>query len=302
MHADQQVIVVTGAASGIGQELCRLFARRGARIGLIDRDQSQLDAFAHELRETGVSCAAVVADVSQRERVQAAVREIAGALGPVDVVIPCAGICRASTVDDLKVSELEELVRINFLGTVYTIEAVLPSMLERKRGQIAGISSLAGVRGIPFEPAYSASKAAVAVYLESLRAELRPRGITVTTVFPGYVQTPLLAAINGSMGADMSSGKAVTPLVAAARIAKAIERGRSYTYFPAQLGLTVRLSQLLPPRLYDRVMARMFSRLPHFPGAALAPSSVRPLTGDRQRTDEILGDHPLKAVLEHGLD
>ncbi len=124
MHADQQVIVVTGAASGIGQELCRLFARRGARIGLIDRDQSQLDAFAHELRETGVSCAAVVADVSQRERVHAAVREIAGALGPVDVVIPCAGICRASTVDDQKVSELEELLWINFLGTVYTIEAV----------------------------------------------------------------------------------------------------------------------------------------------------------------------------------
>lgn len=302
MRAAQQVVLVTGAASGIGQELCRLFARRGAKIGLIDRNQSQLDAFSLELLHMGVPCTAVVADVSQRDRVHAAVREIAGALGPVDLVIPCAGICRASTVDDLKVSELEELVRINFLGTVYTIEAVLPSMLERKRGQIAGISSLAGVRGIPFEPAYSASKAAVAVYLESLRSELRPRGITVTTVFPGYVQTPLLDAINGSMGADMSSGKAVTPHVAAARIAKAIERGRSYTHFPVPLGLSVRLSQLLPPRLYDRVMSRMFARLPISHGAVPASNSDGYLAGGPQRTDEILGDHPVNAVLEHSLD
>ena len=103
---------------------------------------------------------------------------------------------------------------------VYTIEAVLPSMLERNSGQIAGISSMAGVRGIPFEPAYSASKAAVAAYLESLRSELRHRGIIVTTVFPGYVQTPLLDEINGMMGADMSGGKAFTASAAAARIMK----------------------------------------------------------------------------------
>ena len=139
-----------------------------------------------------------------------AVQEIVGALGPADILIPCAGICRASTVDDLKIAELEEIVRINFLGMVYLIEAVLPSMLERGSGHIAGISSMAGLRGIPFEPAYSASKAAVAAYLESLRSELRQRGITVTTVFPGYVQTPLLDEINGMMGADMSRGKALT--------------------------------------------------------------------------------------------
>jgi short-subunit dehydrogenase len=262
MRSGEKVIVVTGAASGIGQELCRLFARRGARIGLLDREQSKLDAFADELCQAGVPCAAAAVDVRQREQVQAAVREIVGALGPVDIVIPCAGICRASTVDDLKVSELEEIVRTNFLGMVYMIEAVLPSMLERKRGQIVGISSMAAVRGISFEPAYSASKAAVAVYLESLRSELRPRGITVTTVFPGYVQTPLLDEINGLMGADMSSGKAFTPIAAAAKIARAIERGHSYAYFPRALGLSVRLSRLMPPRLYDRVMGRMFNRFP----------------------------------------
>ena len=253
-----------------------MFARRGSRIGLLDREQSKLDTFADELRQAGVPCAAVVVDVSQREQVQAAVRKIVGALGPVDIVIPCAGICRASTVDNLKVSELEEIVRTNFLGMVYMIEVVLPSMLERKRGQIVGISSMASVRGIPFEPAYSASKAAVTVYLESLRSELRPRGITITTVFPGYVQTPLLDEINGLMGADMSSGKAFTPKAAAARIAKAIERRSSYAYFPRALGLSVRLSHLMPPRLYDRVMGRMFSRFPISRGMGSVPNQDRP--------------------------
>ena len=244
MQSTEQVVIVTGAASGIGQELCRLFARRGARIGLVDRDKSKLEAFADELRQAGVPCATAAVDVRQREQVHDAVRQIVGALGPADILIPCAGICRASTVDDLKISELEEIVGINFMGMVYVIEAVLPSMLERNSGQIAGISSMAGVRGIPFEPAYSASKAAVGAYLESLRCELRPRGITITTVFPGYVQTPLLDEINGMMGADMSGGKAFTPNAAAARIVEGLERRSSYIYFPRPLGLSVRLSRL----------------------------------------------------------
>jgi short-subunit dehydrogenase len=262
MQFTDKVVLVTGAASGIGLEICRLFARRGARIGLLDRAQSSVDAIADELSQSGIRCVAATADVRRREEVQSAVAKIVGTLGPSDILIPCAGICRASTVDDLKVSELEEIVRTNFLGMVYLIDAVLPSMLTRERGQIVGISSMAGVRGIPFEPAYSASKAAVAAYLESLRPELRRRGIAVTTVFPGYVQTPLLDEINGLMGADMSNGKAVTAVVAAAMILKAVERRSAYSHFPWSLGLSVSISQLLPPRFYDHVMERMFSRFP----------------------------------------
>ena len=119
---------------------------------------------------------------------------------------------------------------------------------------------MAGLRGIPFEPAYSASKAAVAAYLESLRSELRQRGVTVTTVFPGYVQTPLLDDINGMMGADMARGKALTASDAAAIIGTGIERRQSYIYLPWSLGFGARLSRMMPPRLYDRVMSRMFSR------------------------------------------
>ena len=275
MRSMGQVILVTGAASGIGQELCRLFARRGFRIGLVDRDKSRLEAFTDELRQAGVRCAAASIDVRQREQVQDAVHQIVGALGPPDILIPCAGICRASTVDDLRISELEEIFSVNFLGMVYMIEAVLPLMLERKSGQIAGISSMAGVRGIPFEPAYSASKAAAAAYLESLRSELRQRGITVTTVFPGYVQTPLLDEINGMMGADMSNGKALTANAAATTIMKGLERRWSYIYLPRPLGLRVRLSRLMPPRMYDRVMSRMFSRFSISRRVGAAPNPDR---------------------------
>ena len=269
------VVAITGAASGIGQELCRSFARRGAKIGLLDRDQTKLDLLADELREAGAHCVAAAVDVGQREQVHAAVRQIGSTLGPIDNVIPCAGICRASTVDDLKVLELEDIVRTNILGAVYVIEAVLPSMLERKQGQIVGVSSLAGVRGIPFEPGYSASKGAVAIYLESLRRELRPRGVRVTTVFPGYVQTPLLDEINVLMGADMSNGKAFTPAAAAAAIVKAIDRGSSHVFFPWSLGLSVRLSRLLPPSVYDRVMGRMFGQLPISRVPTLAADSAK---------------------------
>ncbi len=253
-------VLVTGGASGIGRELCLAFARGGARIGLIDRDQSGLEALAEALRRSGVACATAAADVRERERLHGAARDIVAALGPIDVLIASAGICRASTVDDLRIAHLEEIVQVNFLGTVYAIEAVLPSMLERGKGHIVGISSMAGVRGIPFEPGYSASKAAVAAYLESLRGELRKRGITVTTVFPGYVQTPLLDEINGMMGADMSAGRAFTSTAAAERIMAGLERKRSYVSFPTPLWLSVRLSQIMPPRFYDRVMGRMFSR------------------------------------------
>jgi len=261
-QSDGQVIIVTGAASGIGRELCRLFGRRQAKIGLIDRDKGRLEAFTGELRQSGVSCFGVAVDVGLRKRVQAAVRQIVRVLGPPDILIPCAGICRASTVDDLRISELEAIFRINFLGMVYMIEAVLPSMLERNRGQIAGISSMAGVRGIPFEPAYSASKAAVTTYLESLRYELRQRRITVTTVFPGYVKTPLLDEINAMMGADMSGGKALPPEAAAALIMNGILQHKSYVYLPARLGLRVRLSWFMPPHMYDRMIGRIFSRFP----------------------------------------
>src|SRR4029077_12793803 len=119
MRSTEQGVVISGAASGIGLELGRLVAQRGASVGLIDRDTTGLDAFASELRKNGARCATAAADVRQREQVQDAVVRIFTTIGPADILIPCAGICRASTVDDPRIAELEDIVRINFLGMVY---------------------------------------------------------------------------------------------------------------------------------------------------------------------------------------
>lgn len=262
MDIENHVVVVTGAAGGIGRELCRSFAREGSRIGMVDRDGAALELLADELRETGAQCEPALADVCDRDQVHDAVGRITASLGDPDILVPSAGICRASTVDDLRVRELEDVIRTNYLGLVYAVEAVLPAMLRRGRGHIVGISSMAGVRAIPFETAYCASKAAVEAFLESIRAELRRRGITVTISYPAYVRTGLLDEINAAMGADMSDGRALTVEQAAFRIMRGVRRRHSRIYLPRGLGMAVRLSFLLPPRLYDLIMWRLFSRYP----------------------------------------
>ena len=185
---------------------------------------------------------------------------IVATTGPADILIPCAGICRASTVDDPRIAELEDIVRINFLGMVYLRRGRASSDAGARKRPYRRHLEHGRLARDPVRTGYSASKAAVAAYLESLRSELRQRGITVTTVFPGYVQTPLLDEINGMMGADMARGKALTASAAAATIVTGIERRRSYIYLPWSLGFGARLSRIMPPRLYDRVMSRMFSR------------------------------------------
>src|SRR5581483_4216257 len=188
MRLKGQVAVVTGAAGGIGRALCRELSRAGVRLGLLDRNAEGLAALADEVKP----CAFAVADVRDRAAVRGAIASLADQLGPVDLLVACAGITGATLVDDLAVAETEAILEVNLLGVAYAIDAVLPGMLARGRGHIVALSSLAGCRGVPYSAAYSASKAALINYLESLRPALRRRGIAVTTVLPGFVRTPLL--------------------------------------------------------------------------------------------------------------
>src|SRR5262249_39631913 len=250
----------TGAASGIGRALCRQLGAAGARLGLVDRDEAGLERLHSELNGAGVQTARAVADVRKREEVRSAIASLTERLGPVDVLIPCAGICGFEVVDDLNVPQVENILQINFLGVVYAIDAVLPSMLQRKSGHIVGISSLAGVRAIPFEPAYCASKAGLAAYLESLRPALRRRGVLVTTIFPGFVRTPLL---DGLMAAGQTSlpSASIDADTCAARILAAVRRGKRVASFPWRTSVMVKLARFLPPWLYDRIMTRMAARV-----------------------------------------
>src|SRR6516165_7840674 len=228
MDFRERVILVTGAASGIGRALCRQLGSAGARLGLVDRDEAGLERFHSELETAGVQTALAAADVRKQQEVRSAVALLTERLGLVDVLIPCAGICGFEVVDDLNVPQVENMLRINFLGVVYAIDAVLPSMLHRRSG---GIASLAAVRAIPFEPAYCASKAGLATYLEGLRPALRRRGVVVTTIFPGFVHTPLL---DGLMAAGQTSfpSAAIDADTCAAKILAAVRRGKRVARFP----------------------------------------------------------------------
>jgi short-subunit dehydrogenase len=251
------VAVVTGAASGIGRALCPLLGREGARLVLIDRDAAGLESLAAELARDGIVAAAATVDVRQRAALAEAVRRLAAAWGPVDLLVACAGVTGVTLVDDLEVERVEAIVRINFLGLVYAIDAVLPEMVARRKGQIVGVSSLAGCRGMPFSAGYSASKAAVSRYLESLRPALRKRGVTVTTVCPGFVRTPLME--NAALKPPI---RMLEPAAAARYVLKAISGRRRYYCFPWGIGFGVRLLQWLPARFYDWTMSRAAAKIP----------------------------------------
>ncbi len=261
MPFKDRVVLVTGAASGMGRALCELMGAGGATLALVDRDAAGLKSLEISLAAAGIRCASAVADVRVRAQVKAAVDNVAGRLGSIDILVASAGICGLATVDDLRVEKLEEIVQVNFLGVVYTIEAVLPEMLRRKSGHLVGISSLAAFRGLPFEGAYCASKAALAAYLESLRPALRRRGIAVTTIFPGFVQTPLLADLVVTAGDNAFKG-VVDVGTAARKIAAAVGRRRRVYCFPWTTSWLTHAALLLPPRAYDWVMTRFAARVP----------------------------------------
>jgi short-subunit dehydrogenase len=253
-----KVAVVTGAASGMGRALCWELAREGVRLGILDRSAEGLASLQEELRKQGASCCLAVADVSERQAVRSAICAFVTELGPVDLLVACAGITGATFVNDLAVEQMETILRVNLLGVVYSLEAVLPDMLARQSGHIVALSSLAGCRGMPFAAAYSASKAALMTYLESLRPALRQRGIAVTTVLPGFVRTPLM--MNAPAQPPMAM---MEPETAARHILRAIRRRSRVYAFPWSTSLLLRVLRWLPPWLYDWCMARGAAHVPN---------------------------------------
>ncbi len=244
-----QVAVVTGASSGIGWELARQLAAEGCKVGLVARRAEPLKELHKLITDKGGTATVVVADVGNREQVEAMFRTIGEQLGPVDLVIANAGIGKVTQLDPVNMADVEDTFRINLMGVVYTLSAALPTMLGRKSGHLVAISSLAGYRGLPGESAYCASKAAVNVYLDGLRIHLRGTGVQVTTVCPGFVTTPMTVANTFHMPGLM------TAEYAARKILRAIKRGTKVYSFPWRLHMMVKFSRWLP----DWVMSRMMS-------------------------------------------
>src|SRR5262249_2662826 len=159
--------------SGIGWALCGALAAAGCRVGAVARRRENLERLTAEIAGTGGRAAFAVADVADRRQTLEAISSLRQELGPVDLLVANAGVGQATTVDPFNVSAIEGAFRVNTLGVIYAIEAVLPEMLRRGRGHLAAVSSLAAYKGLPGESAYCASKAAVNVFMEGLRIQLR---------------------------------------------------------------------------------------------------------------------------------
>jgi short-subunit dehydrogenase len=243
-----RVAVVTGASSGIGWSLARVLAQEGYKIGLIARRPEPLEALGQEIRTAGGTAATATADVGERAQTQAAFAKIRDALGPADLVVANAGVGMPTLLDPVNIDHVEQMIRINVMGVIYTIEAALPDMLRRGSGHLAAVSSLAAYKGLPGESAYCASKAAVSSYLEGLRIHLRERGIVVTTICPGFVKTPMTEINNFHMPFLLDAD------TAARRIVNALRRRRKVYNFPWQASLLMKLTRWLPDWIVARTM------------------------------------------------
>ncbi|MDX6232266.1 MAG: 3-oxoacyl-[acyl-carrier protein] reductase, partial [Nocardioidaceae bacterium] len=217
-------------------------AAKGAKVGLIARSREDLDAV---LAELGDGHAAVTADVADPAQLTAAIDELEAALGPVDVLVANAGIGQYGAFADLDHDEIERLVRVNVLGTMHSIRAVVPGMISRGRGHIVTMGSIAGRIGSPFEALYSATKFAGVGLTEALVVELEPYGIGVSVVNPGPVATDFGNARGHPY--DRARPKPVAAEQVAVAVMKAVENDRHEQYVPGAFRQAVVVRHLIPP-------------------------------------------------------
>jgi short-subunit dehydrogenase len=245
-----KVVMITGASSGIGKGLAHELASRGAKLGLLARRQNLLDEIVNAVRLRGGKAFAVAADVRDADAMRAAVDRIRAELGPIDVLIANAGIGTSSHISQLDPIHAANVISINVLGAANSVAAVVPQMIERRKGQLVAISSLAAYRGLAKSAAYCASKAAMSAYFESIRIDLRGTGVGVTIVHPGFIKTPLTDGREAHMPYLMELDDAVKKIVSA------IEKGKKSVAFPWQLATVVRAGLLMPTFMYDWIAAR----------------------------------------------
>ena len=235
---------ITGASTGIGYELTRLLDGRVPHLAASARSADKLEALA-------AACETVVpypVDVADGQAVAACARAIEAAGGPIDLAVLNAGIWRIMDAAEWDAAYLRHALEVNYLGVVHAIDALLPGMLDRGQGHIAIVASVAGYRGLPRSVAYGPTKAALINLAETLHAELAPRGITVSVVNPGFVDTPMTRDNPFPMPGIIPAETAARHLLAG------LERKRYEIIFPRGFVYAMKLLRLLPNALYFRIV------------------------------------------------
>jgi short-subunit dehydrogenase len=250
-----QVVLITGAAHGLGRQLALEMATGGAVVAAIDRDVAPMDSLMAELKTHGRTGGYAQADVTDRTGLFQAVADLERRLGPIEILIANAGIGCPTPATAFDADAFARQIEVNLIGVANSIAAVLPGMLERKRGHLVAISSLASFRGLAFLGGYCASKAGVNALMESLRLELAPRNIHCTIVCPGWIRTNLTAHLP-------LPKPDIMPVEEAARlIVRAIRQRKAFYAFPWTTAWVLRLCRMLPPGLSDWLLRSYGRRL-----------------------------------------
>lgn len=242
---------ITGASSGLGRAVASRLAAGGTRVIVAARRHSELEELARTITSAGGRAEVCALDVADTAAARQAVARWDRDSGGLDLVLANAGIGNTGLVAHTEWSTIERIVQVNTLGALAVLDAALGPMLERGSGTVAGVSSLAGQRGLPTSAAYSASKAALSVFLEALRVELSGTGVQVVDVRPGFVDTPLTRKNTFRMPFIMDVE------AAAARMVHGLTRGNAVVSFPWQLSAAVGVAAHMPGALWRGVAARL---------------------------------------------
>ncbi len=246
-----KVVLLTGASSGIGEALAYAMAERGAIIGLLARREELLKPISEKIEKNGGKAKYFVCDVIEKEKLFDAAESLRNEFGKIDIMIANAGIGgNNKETRTLQPEAVAKVINVNLIGAVNSVSSVLPHMLERKSGQLVAISSLAGFRGLPKSAAYSASKAGMTAFFESVRLDVQHKGVTVSIIQPGFIKTPLTSGRANKMPFIMELEDSIPKFL------NAIENQKKFAAFPWQLATFVRFGSILPAWLYDRIAGK----------------------------------------------
>jgi short-subunit dehydrogenase len=246
--------LITGASSGIGRALAERIAARGGRVVLAARRQAELEALARQIEQAGGRADCCPLDVSSCDAAREAVARWDRDLGGLDLVLANAGVGGSEPGPQVSWANTEQIIRINVLGALATLVPAIEPMVGRGRGTLAAVTSLAGMRGLPTTAAYSASKAAVSRFLESLRSELGASGVQVVDIRPGFVDTPMTRKNRFEMPFMIDVGTAADITL------RGLERGEPVIAFPWQLSSAMKLAEKMPDALWRRLAVHIKPR------------------------------------------
>jgi short-subunit dehydrogenase len=258
------VTIITGASKGIGAELARQLAARGAKLVLAARSEPELLEVAEDCRKAGASVITVKADVAVEHDCQVMVTAALLAFGRIDVLVNNAGATMWARFEDIEdMAILERIMKVNYLGAVYCTRHALPH-LRAAKGLLVGIASLTALVGVPTRSGYAASKHAMRGFFDSLRIELAGTGVDVTMIYPGFVSTGIRENASGPDGkpiqvSPVKEGEVMSAQACAGRIVKAIERREREVVMTARGKMGVWL-KLVAPWLVDRMAARAIAK------------------------------------------